>query len=510
MGVNLFRMMVALMSAAVMQALSSSIINVALPNMTGELGATPDSISWVVTSYMIASAVFMPLTGFLNDRLGRKRFLLISIGGFVVTSGLSGIATSLPEMVVYRLLQGMFGGALIPLSQAIIVETFPREKQGPAIAVWSMCAMLAPILGPTLGGFLTEVFNWRWNFYINLPVGILSLLLAARYVPDTPTKSRDMDWFGFVALATAIVCLQLVLDKGAEQDWFESNWIRTVTGIALVAFAAFLWKSLAGSGHSILDVRVLKDRNLALACVIMLCTGLGTYGTALLLPLYLQTQLGLTAMDAGFFLMPRSLVMAIVMGLVGRYAHLVSTRTILIVGMIFNGLAALAFAGISPQAATNNLWLPNMLQAIGGGCISVPLSTLAFATIAPRLASEAAGIFSLMRAIGMSIGVSVIVTYLNYSAKVHWDGMRGMVNPYDPSIHTFLEHAGKAAHYFLDSAGLHLNKFGLSLMTGLVQQQAMVKAFVSANWLIGASFIAMLPLLLLVKPARAPAAQNPA
>ena len=494
--------LVAVTSATVMQRIDATIVNVALPHMTGELGATPDSISWVVTSYMIAAAVFMPLTGFLNDRLGRKRFLLISIGGFVASSGLCGIAVTLPEMVAFRVLQGIFGGMLMPLSQAIVVENFPADEQGRAMAIWTMGAMVSPIFGPTLGGFLTETLTWRWNFYINLPVGMITLFLAARYVPDTPTKSRDMDWIGFATLATAIACLQLVLDRGAEKDWFESTMICAAAAVAGAAFLAYLWKSLAGSGHPIFDLTVLKDRNLAVSCTIMLCSGFGIIGSNLLIPLYLETQLGLPALDAGLYLIPRSIASVICTGLVGRHAHHFKPRSLIFAGMFSLFLSVLALTAVTPQVSASIILLPNILGGIGSALIFLPLANLVLSTVPRHMTSEGAGIYSLMRSIGQSFGVSLLITYLNYSAKVHWDGMRSHVTPYNQGIHTFLQHAGQTAQYFLDPSGLHLNSLGIALMTRLVQQQAMVMAYASTYWLMAASFIAMMPLLLLIKPPR--------
>ena len=507
-NVNRLWILVAVVSVSMMQAIDATIVNVSLPNMTGELGATPDSISWVITAFLIGAAVFMPLTGFLKDRIGRKRFMLIAIAGFVASSVLCGIAMTLPEMVVFRLLQGIFGGMLVPLGQAIIVETFPIEEQARAMAVWGMSIMAAPIMGPTLGGFLTETLTWRWNFYINLPVGMLALFLAARYVPDTPAKQRDMDWIGFLTLATAIACLQLVLDRGAEKDWFESTMICTAATVAGVALLGFIWKSLAGSGHPIFDLTVLKDRNLAVSCLIMLCTGFGVFGINVLLPLFMETQLGLPALDAGLYLMPRSIMTMISMGLVGRYAPRFSPRLIIFTGMICLLMSALAFTVVTPQVSVSITWLPNILGGIGIGFLFVPLVTLAYSTVPRHMASEAAGIYSLMRAIGQSFGISLVITYLNYSTKVHWDVMRSQVTPYNEDVRVFLQHAGQTAHYFFDPSGLHLNSLGLTLMGKLVQQQAMVKAYISTNWLIAASFIALMPLLLLIKPTKQTAATS--
>lgn len=492
MRLDRFLIMVAVMSATVMQTLDSTIINVALPGMTGELNAAPDSISWVVTVYLLAAAVFMPLTGFLNDRWGRKRFFLVSISGFVVASGLCGIAQNLPEMVVFRLLQGVFGGALVPLSHAVIVETFAAEERGRAMGVFSMGLMVAPIMGPTLGGFLTDVLSWRWNFFINLPVGALSLVLAARYVPDTPTRSRDMDWFGFATLAIAVAAVQLVLDRGAEKDWFDSTMIRAAAGIAIVALFAFLWKSLSGGGHPILDLSVLKDRNLAVSCVIVAFVGFGVFGNQLLLPLFLETQLGMPAMDTGLFLMPRSILTAIVMACVGRCCHRFSPGVFIFAGMFFNLLAALALTRLTPQVSANVIWIPNILQAIGVGLLFVPLTTLAFSTVAPRVVSEASGIFNLMRQLGMSFGVSLAVTHLNYSTRVHWNEMRALVTPFHPWLRSSLPNSS------FDASTLQLNGQGFALIETIVQQQAIVKAYVSTYWVIAASFVAMAPLLLLL------------
>jgi DHA2 family multidrug resistance protein len=391
---------------------------------------------------------------------------------------------------------------LVPLAQAVIVETFPGEEQVRAQAIYTMGLMVAPIAGPTLGGFLTDMLSWRWCFYINLPVGMLTLFLAARYVPDTPAKQRDMDWIGFATLATAIACLQLVLDRGAEKDWFESTMICTTAVVALVALLGFLWKSLKGSGHPIFDLTVLKDRNLAVSCTIMLCSGIGIIGSNLLIPLYLETQLGLTALDAGLYLIPRSVASVICTGLVGRYAHRFKPRSLIFTGMFSLFLSVLALTTVTPQVSASIILLPNILGGIGTALIFLPLANLVLSTVPRHMTSEGAGIYSLMRSIGQSFGVSLVITYLNYSTKVHWDGMRSQVTPYNQAIHTFLQHAGQNAHYFFDPSGLHLNSLGLILMTRLVQQQAMVKAYVSTYWLIAASFIAMMPLLLLIKPAR--------
>jgi DHA2 family multidrug resistance protein len=239
----------AVMAATVIQVLDTTIVNVALPHMAGELSASLDQISWILTSYIVASSIVMPMTGYLTDRLGRRRYLLISIGGFVVASALCGIATSLPEIVLFRLLQGVFGASLVPLSQAIMVDSYPLHERGKALAIWGMGVMVAPILGPTLGGWLTETLNWRWNFYINVPVGILSFVLAARHVPDTPVRERGMDWWGLVFLAMFIGGLQYVLDRGQQEDWFSSGAIRLSAAVLAAGLALFVGHAVTRSAR---------------------------------------------------------------------------------------------------------------------------------------------------------------------------------------------------------------------------------------------------------------------
>ena len=509
MNVQRFWVAVAVMAATIMQVLDTTIINVALPHMSGELGATSDSIAWVLTSYLMGSAVFMPLTGFFTDRLGRKKYLLLSIAGFVVTSGLCGISTSLPEMVVFRLAQGVFGASLVPLSQAIMVETFPVEARGKAMAIWGMGVMVAPIMGPTLGGYLTESISWRWTFYINLPVGIASLLLAARFVPDTKVKQRSMDWLGFIALATAIACLQLVLDRGADKDWFSSGMICGATFVAVLAFAAFLFKSLAMAGQPLFDLAVLKDRNFAVSCMVMLSTGLGVYGGQLLLPLFLENVLGFPTEQAGLYLMPRGIATFVSMSLVGRFSNRFSLRSMIFTGMVLSFCGAWFMTRITPQSPGSVIFLPMILQGFGMGLIFIPLSSLAFVTLPGRLAPEAAGLYSLMRSLGSSVGISIAATYLSYSTKVNWADLRSVITPYNPHIHEFLRGLGLTANYFYDATGLRLNATGAAVLAQFVQVQAMVKAYVATFWLITCSFVAMMPLVLLIRRAK-PAAADPA
>jgi len=493
---NRFLITVALMAATVLQVLDITITNVALPHMAGSLGATLDNISWVLTSYLVGASIVMPLTGYLTDRIGRRRFLLGSVAGFVVASGLCGIATSLPEIVLLRFLQGSFGASIVPLSQAVMAETYPAEERGKAMAIWGMGVMVAPIMGPTLGGWLTEALSWRWTFYINLPVGIASLALAARYIPDTERRSRKMDWIGFGALAVSLTALQLLLDRGEQLDWFGSSFIRGCALLSASAFGVFLWRAFTQRAHPVLRLQVLRDRNLAVACALMAMVGVGLYGAQLLQPQFFESLLDFPAFDAGLYIAPRGIATFFAMMLVGRLSGRVPLRTLIGSGILCSVVGSYLATRLNAHVTGYWFLLPLILQGMGMGFIFVPMSTLAFSTMAREHAAEAAGIYSLMRSVGSAIGISIVSMYLAHSTQAHWELLRGNVTPYREAVVQYLH-------------GLHLapaSPLGAQLLAQELGRQARLTAFVDSFWLITASFAAMLPLLLLLRsPARRPA-----
>ncbi|HUI99936.1 MAG TPA: DHA2 family efflux MFS transporter permease subunit, partial [Usitatibacter sp.] len=287
-GAERLMITLAVMSATLIQVLDTTIVNVALPHMAGELGATTDQISWVLTSYLVSSAIVMPLTGYFADTLGRKKFLLISITGFVAASALCGIAQNLAEIVGFRLLQGVFGAALVPLSQAIMTDSYPPGERGKAMAIWGLGVMVGPVLGPTLGGWLTDVASWRWTFYINVPVGALSFFLATQYVKSGELRSRTMDWWGLVLLGCGIAGVQYTLDRGTTADWFAATDIRVATAMGVAGIAAFVAYSFVRGPRALFDVRIFNDRNFAMACLVMLAMGLGLFGGLVLQPILLE------------------------------------------------------------------------------------------------------------------------------------------------------------------------------------------------------------------------------
>jgi len=480
---------IAVMAATFMQVLDTTIVNVALPSMAGQLDASPDNISWVLTSYLIASAIFMPLTGFFTDRIGQKRFLLISIAGFVITSVLCGIANSLTQIVMFRFLQGVFGASLVPLSQSIMLQIFPGEQRGKAMAIWAMGVMVAPILGPTLGGWLTEFISWRWTFFINLPVGIASFILAMRYVHDTPTRARSMDWTGFASLALGIGALQLVLDRGNQDDWFSSQMLTFAIIIAALSFIFFVFYSLTGKHHPLFDLRIFKDRNFLVASLIMTTIGIGFFGGMLLQSLFLQNFLGYPTFDAGLYMAPRGLASFFVMMFVGKFSGKFPPRNFILVGICCSIAGNYMMTSFTAEMTANELIVPMILQGMGMGLIFVPVTTLAFTTLPKETAAEAAGIYSLIRSMGSALGISILVTYFSRDTQQNWSLLRGAITPYNEAFQNYLSplHLGAT-----DPQGIHLT-------AQAVLQQAQNIGYTNSFWFATMNFVVMLPLLLLVR-----------
>jgi DHA2 family multidrug resistance protein len=430
----------------------------------------------------------MPLTGYISDRVGQKRFLLVSIGGFVLTSMLCGMATSLFEIVLFRFMQGLFGASLVPLSQSIMLQIFPGEQRGKAMAIWSMGVMVAPIMGPTLGGWLTEEISWRWTFYINLPVGILSLFLAMRHIHDTEIKDRRMDWIGFTSLAVAISALQLVLDRGNQDDWFSSQMLTIAAIICVLAFAFFILYSLTGEHHALFDLRIFKDRNFLVASLIITATSVGFFGGMVLQSIYMQTFLGYPTFEAGLYMAPRGLASFCVMMFVGKFSGRIPPRYFIFAGALCSIMGNYLMTKFSADISPHDLLWPLMLQGMGMGLIFVPVSTIAFMTLPKTAAAEAAGIYSLIRSISSAIGIAVLSTYLSRSTQAHWNILRGYINPYNEALSNYL-------------APLHLgvDTRGVGLAAQAVFHQAQNAAYIDSFWFATLNFSIMLPLLMLVR-----------
>jgi DHA2 family multidrug resistance protein len=482
----------AVMSATLIQVLDTTIVNVALPHMAGELGATTDQISWVLTSYLVSSAIVMPLTGYFSDTLGRKRFLLLCITGFVVASALCGISQSLFQIVLFRLLQGVFGAALVPLSQAIMSDAYPVEERGKAMAIWGLGVMVGPVLGPTLGGWLTEFASWRWTFYINVPIGALSFFLATTYVPDTERRARRMDWSGLALLGAGVAGLQYMLDRGTTQDWFAANDIRVAAVLAAVGILGFAFHSLRRGKDALFDLRIFKDRNFAIACAAMAALGLGLFGGLVLQPILLEGLLGYPIVTTGLVMAPRGMATAVAMMVVGRLVGKTDPRMLVGLGILISALGSHLMTHYSLDVSTAWIIGPAFLQGLGLGLIFVPLSTIAYATLDRSRMAEAAGIYSLVRTVGAAAGISVVTTLMSRQAQVIWNELGGHISKYNPALIEYL----RPLH--LSPTDPHAMALVAAQIAKQAEMSAMLDVFKVTTW----SFLGMLPLVLLLKRKR--------
>ena len=479
---------ISMMLTTVMAIMDMTIVNVTLPHMMGALGATADQVTWVLTAYIVAEAVTIPLTGWLAGRFGRRRVMLFGIGGFVVASALCGLSQSLGQIVFFRLLQGVAGAPLIPLSQGVLVGLYPPEQRGKAMAIWGIGVMIAPVLGPTVGGFITEQFNWRWVFYINLPVGLLNLALVARTIHRSSPRPVGTDWLGALFMIVGVGSLQTVLDRGNQEGWFDSVLIVALSAVALVGLALFVWRGLCAH-EPVVDLRLFADRNLALASALVLVFGLALFGTIAIQPLMMENLLGYPVETTGLVMAPRGFGAALGMLIVARLSQRVDPRWVIGGGMILAAIATWIMSWYSLDISPGWIIWPGVLQGIGMGSIFVTLSALAYATLAPEHTDAGAGLYNLARSIGSSIGVSVAATWYTRFSQEDWNQLGGHVNPYNPAL----------AHW-LQAQGLSLSDpQAIATLTAVLGRQSSMLAFTQVFEMIALSFVLMLPLLLLLK-----------
>jgi DHA2 family multidrug resistance protein len=478
-----------IMLATIMQALDTTIANVALPHMQGSLSATQDQVAWVLTSYIVAAAIMTPPTGFLSAKLGRKRLFTWCVVGFTIASMLCGGAQTLEQMVLFRLLQGVFGAALVPLSQSVLLDTYPREKHGAAMAMWGVGVMVGPILGPTLGGYLTEYYNWRWVFFINLPFGILALMGILAFVPETE-KERDkpIDFMGFAFLSLFIGSLQMMLDRGELLDWFSSNEIIVETVLAGLAFYMFIVHMLTHP-HPFITPRLFKDRNLVTGLCFIFLVGIVLLATMALLPPFLQNLKGYPVITVGFVLAPRGIGTMIAMMLVGRMVGKVDTRLLILSGLLMTAYSLYQMVGFNLDTDQYSIVESGIIQGLGLGFIFVPLSTITFSTLDPKLRTEAAGLFSLLRNIGSSIGISVVTALLSESTQINHADIAQHVSPFK----FMMQDGFLPQHWSLDTTP------GLAALNGEVTRQAATIAYLNDFQFMMWVTLAAVPLLIFLR-----------
>lgn len=484
------------MLATIMQVLDTTIANVALPSMVGDLGASADTINWVLTSYIVAAAIMTPVTGWLSDRIGKRELFLVSIVGFVVSSAACGMAWSLPSMVMFRVLQGIFGAALVPLSQTFLLDINPREKAGQAMALWGAGIMVGPIIGPTLGGWLTESYDWRWVFLINVPIGLVAFLGCAAYLPASITRRRFFDLIGFATLSLGIGALQMMLDRGGEVDWFNAleTWIWLF--LSVCGFWIFVIHILT-TDRPFLEPRMFRDRNFVLGLVFIFIVGIILLASLALLPPMLSRIFGHTAFLSGLVMAPRGVGTMVSMLIVGRLVRIVDPRLLVSSGLGLVALSLWIMTGFSPQMDDHLVVWSGVIQGLGLGLVFVPLSTVAFATIDPHLRADATALFSLVRNIGSSIGISVVTLMLTRNTQINHMEIASHLTPTNPVLQQTLPGA---------VAG---NGQSLQILDNLVNVQAGMIGYVNDFKMMLIMTLCVIPLALTLRkptPGAAPVA----
>ncbi len=437
----------AVMLATFMEVLDTSVANVALPHIAGNLSATPEEATWVLTSYLVSNAIILPAANWLGRFFGRKRFLMVCIGIFTLASAICGAAASLGMLIVARIAQGAGGGALQPIAQAVLMESFPPEKRGSAMAVFGLGVVVAPIIGPTLGGWITDNYSWRWIFYINIPIGILAVFMVKTFVQDPPyirnQKPGGIDYLGFGLMALALGTMQLVLDKGQEEEWFASSFIVWMTVLAIVAAVVFVVWELR-SREPIVDLRVLANRNFAVGTSLMIVMGIVLYGTIAMLPLFLQTLMGYPAVESGMAVSPRGFGAIASMLIVGRLINRIRGRYLVMFGFSVLAYSIYLFSLINLQISISSIVWPNIISGFAMGFIFVPLTTMALGTLKNEQMGNASGVFNLMRNTGGSVGIAAVTTLLARGAQIHQAMMVSHITPYDPALQDRLRQVGGA------------------------------------------------------------------
>ena len=455
---------VSVMLASIMQALDNTIANVALPRIQGSLSATQDQMTWVLTSYIIAAAIMTPLSGWLAGQIGRKRVFLFSIVGFTIASALCGLAGTLPEIVLARLAQGVCGAALIPMSQAVLLDINPKEEHAKAMAIWVMAVTIGPILGPALGGWLTENYNWRWVFYINVPFGILAFLGILSFMPETQLRKSRFDFFGFTALSLAIGAFQLMLDRGQLKDWFASSEIWVEAIVAGLAFYLFVVHMLTTTKAPFISPAMFKDRNFVTGNFFIFVVGVVLFATLALLPPLLQDLLNYPVVLAGLVTAPRGFGTLAAMFIVGRLMGRIDTRIIIATGFALTAFSLWQMTGFYLQMGTASVVWSGLAQGLGTGFVYVPLAAITFATLSPQFRNEGTAVFSLIRNIGSSVGISVVTTLLTRNTQVMHSRLAEQVTPFSDVMHA-------------QAPGAFTSASGLAALNATVSSQAQMIAY---------------------------------
>lgn len=490
------------MLPAIMEIIDTSVANVALPYMQGSLNAGTDEITWVLTSYLVSNAVVLPMTGWLSRVFGRKHFLMTCIVIFTLASLLCGAAPNLAALIVFRIIQGAAGGALIPISQAILMETFPPHQQGMAMAIFGVGAMFGPIVGPALGGWITDNMNWRWIFYINLPVGIIALIMGIFFIFDPPYFKRNnstvkIDYWGLFLLTSSMGCLQVVLDKGQQEDWFNSSFIIIFSVITVVSIISLIWVELTHE-HPIINLRLFKNLSFSSGNLIMFVVGFCLYSSIMLIPLFLQTLMGYSATDAGMVMAPGGIATLLTMPIIGMLLQKHDGRKIVLLGLIIGAVSMFIMQRLNLQSSYWDYVWPRIVLGVGLAMIFVPLTTVTLSSIERNEMGNATGMFNLLRNIGGSVGIAIAATMLGRLSQLYQTNLVTHITPYNQQWQIRF---GEIKHGLI-AKGINTSQTDqtvLGMMYGLVRKQAAVLSFNHIFFIIGLAFLLIIPLLLLLK-----------
>jgi MFS transporter, DHA2 family, multidrug resistance protein len=498
-AVNKWIVTVAVMFGAFMAVMDISVVNVSLPHMMGSFGEDLSAITWVATSYSIAEIILVTMAGWWSTLIGRKRLYLGSFALFTVGSILCGTATTFPQMLIYRIIQGVGGGALIPVSQAILRETFPREEQGMAMALWAMGVVLAPAIGPIMGGWLTDRYGWPWIFYINVPVSLVGIFMVATFVHDPPYLRRGVkkiDWLGIALLAVALTSMQIVLERGQQENWFDSNMIQLGSAICAMSFIGLIYWEMR-IGEPVVNFRILRNLPLSLGSFMGVIFGIALFGTTFILPQFTQALLGYPALEAGLILAPRAVMLLVCMPIVGRlYRHL-DARILVLFGILVTCWSYYDLARLSLAAGFWNLVPTLLIMGIGMPFMFVTLTTLSLSTVPRADMTDASSLYTLARRVGGNIGYALVATLVARGQQIHRVQMVSHITPYNPNLADFQHYAAA----LLDPSGLGAGgsqHTGQALLNVMVNRQATMMAYNDVSWILGLLFLATIPLAFLL------------
>src|SRR5215470_11400373 len=498
--INPWLIAVAVMFGTFMEVLDTTVVNVSLPHIAGSLSVTPEEATWALTSYLVANAIILPITGWLASFFGRKRLLMFAVVGFTVSSVMCGFAPNLAWLVIFRIIQGLTGGVLQPVSQAVMLEAFPPAQRGKAMGFWGLGIVVAPMLGPVLGGWLTDNYSWRWVFYINIPVGIASIIMTKMFIFDPPYIRRSaakVDAWGIGMLAVGIGALQVVLDKGQQEDWFSSNWIKSLAGLALLMLLLFIIHELRTS-DPVLHLRVFKERTYATGVFLMTTLGFVLYGSLVLLPLFLQTVLGYPAIEAGIAMAPRGLGSFIAMPIVGFLTAKIDPRKMLSVGLIGGALTLFALGSLNLQVGYWDIFWPQFFQGLSMGLIFVPLTTVTMSLISREEMGNATSLFNLMRNMGGSVGIAAIATMLSRNTQTQYNILGAHVSAFDLQARSLLAQI-RSAFMARGMDFTSASQAAYSALSGMVSQQAVMVAFVQLFRILALVFAVVVPLVFIMR-----------